>query len=171
MIIKSLFYIIICTAALAFNSCECFSDSVKTEVTSFTTNQHTQFITDHYCYGAKYLFGKNQGDYSWFDFKAVSDSCGEFMLHPEDIMVTSSMGDTIPFGIRINKRFLTSKTLPTIQVSDTTEVGLTFCCPHTKEDRRIMVFVNHFPEQQDYTVFSFDVPSSDIEIGRKKKNQ
>ena len=71
---KSLFYIIICTAALAFNSCECFSDSVKTEVTSFTTNQHTQFITNHECYGFKYALAKNQADCSWFSFKVDVDS-------------------------------------------------------------------------------------------------
>ena len=168
---KSLFYIIIYTAALAFNSCECFSDSVKTEVASFTTNQHTQFITDHYCYGAKYLFGKNQADCSWFSFKVDVDSGKNLTLNTENILVTSSMGDTIPFDIRVNKKFLIDKAPSAIQMCDTTEVGLTFSYLHALEDRRVTITVNHFPEQPDYTVFSFDVPSSDIEIGRKKKNQ
>ncbi len=171
MIMKSLFYIIICTAALAFNSCECFSDSVKTEVTSFSTNEDVQFIANHECYGFKYALAKNQADCSWFSFKVDVDSGKNLTLNTENILVTSSMGDTIPFDIRVNKKFLIDKAPSAIQMCDTTEVGLTFSYLHALEDRRVTITVNHFPEQPDYTVFWFDIPSSKIELGRKKKKQ
>lgn len=168
---KSLFYIIICTAALAFNSCltlllgEQIGGRVETNVACFTTNPNVKISAHHVCSGIRHILMKKQSDHSWLDIRVEGDSNAVFSMKRDNVHIVNSLGDTLYCSFRSNEVL---KELECIR--DTTVFPLFFAYQHTKEDVYVSVSIDDFPDPSDHTLLVFCVPMAKIDMGPIFKN-
>lgn len=162
--------IVLCTAALSFNSClmlllgEQIGESVETDVACFTTNPNVKISAHHECSGIRHFMSRKQADSSWLDIYVDGDSDEVFSLRRDNMLIVTSSGDTL-FCSFCDTKAKVGESHKIESVNDTTAFKLFFSYPHEQKDVYVSVSIKDFPTPSDYTLLAFCVPMSKIDLG------